>query len=85
VKKHNKMITGYYIDLPTGYQTIAVNGGEEVAVDQYTGGIVTPETKTHYGLVEWDATTEISVVEVNGQPVDVQPLIAGHHPVAKPK
>lgn len=89
MKKPNKKmeeITGYYIDLPTGSNSIAVNGGEDTPLSTYTDGIVTPETETHYGLVEWGATPEIESVVINGDtPVEVEALIAGHHPVAKPK
>lgn len=28
---------------------------------------------------------EVESVEINGSPVDVKPLIAGHHPVARPR
>lgn len=88
IQKPKKMepITGYYIDLPTGSNSIAVNGGEDTPLASYTDGIVTPETYTHYGLVEWGNTVEITSVVINGNiPVDVETLIAGHHPVARPK
>lgn len=88
MKKDKKMeeITGYYIDLPEGSNSIAVNGGEDTPLVNYTDGIVTPETETHYGLVEWGNAIEITSVVVNGDtPVEVETLIAGHHPVARPK
>lgn len=86
-KKPKKMdnITGYYIDLPTGANSIKVNDEDEVALDQYTGGTITPETETHYGLIEWGATPEITSVLINGNPVEVQPLIGGLHPPQRPK
>lgn len=83
--KPKKMITGYYIDLPTGSNSIGVNGEEEVPLSTYTAGMVTAETDTHYGLVEWDNSTAIVSAMVNGNPVEVQTLIGGHHPVARPK
>lgn len=84
-QKPKRMITGYYIDLPTGASSIKVNEEDEVALDQYTGGTITPETETHYGLVEWGASPAITSVYINGNPVQVETLIAGHHPVARPK
>lgn len=87
-KKKPKMeeITGYFIDLPEGANSIAVNGGEDTPLSTYAGGAYTPETSTHFGLVVWDASTAITSVVVNTDtPVEVQTLIAGHHPVAKPK
>ena len=79
-------ITGYFVDLPTGSNSISVNGGEDTPLQEYTGGIYTPETSEAYGLIEWNASEPITEVIINGnEPIDVQPLIAGHHPVAKPK
>lgn len=84
-KKHKDVITGYYIDIPEGGQMISVNGAEEVAVDSVPNAAYTAETETHYGLIEWGADVEIEEVEVDGNPVEVQTLIGGTHPVAKPK
>lgn len=83
-KKMSDTITGYYVDLPEGAQSISVNGGEDTPLDQ-TSGTYYPETATHYGLIEWSAAEAITDVLVNGQPVEVQTLIGGLHPTQRPK
>lgn len=82
-KKMSEEITGYYIDIPEGGQGISVNGAEQVPIANYTDGTVIAETPTHYGTIEW-VEDPISV-EVDGNPVDVQPLIGGLHPTQRPK
>lgn len=86
-KKKMQDITGYYIDIPEGGQMIDSINGDHVGatVDQYTGATYTAETSTHYGLLEWDNTTAIEEIYIDGQPVNVQSLIGGQHPIARPK
>lgn len=79
-------ITGYFVDLPQGANSIAVNGGEDTPLGEYTGGIYTPETENLYGLVEWSNETSIYDVVVNGnETLSVQYLIGGLHPTQRPK
>lgn len=82
-KKMSDETTGYYIDLPENAQGVSVNGAEQVPISEYAEGIVVAETPTHYGTIEW--TEDPISVEVDGNPVEVQPLIAGHHPTQRPK
>lgn len=82
-------ITGYYVDLPEGAANISVNGGETMTLEQYaqsTASVTyTPETPTEYGGFEWDNSTAIESVVVDGEPVQINELLGGAHRPTRPK
>lgn len=80
-------ITGYYVDLPEGATTIERVNGDEINLPlcEYTAATYVPETSTHYGTLEWDASVEILYVMVNGEELTVNPLIGGVHSPQRPK
>lgn len=80
-------ITGYYIDIPSGATTVTSVNEEAVnkTFDQYANATYVAETETHYGTLEWTENPEITSVVIDGNPVDVQPLIGGVHAPQRPK
>lgn len=85
--KNKTMITGYYVDIPANGTIVESVNGDNVSLpfDQYTEATYTAETSTHYGLLEWGNSVEITEVVIDGQPVEVQTLIGGLHPTQRPK
>lgn len=93
MKKYKDMeeITGYFVDIPEGGQIMSKVNNDVVdqSIADYAsenGCTYLPETSTEYGLVEWVGDEpQIYSVKIDNQPVDVQPVINGAHPVRKPK
>lgn len=83
-------ITGYYVELQDENDTItAVN--EEIINKTATAYAATSSAdivnggEEYYPDLEWPASAAIESVEVNGNPVEVMPLIGGLHPPQRPK